>query len=127
MKSQRIFNQSLISILMVFSTKSSQTSCKFMLSVHAHCPWPMTKTHFMQKRSVHKFHMARLTFLTTHGIKARTHAHVEIAHFPTRCIIRAWEATCFPGSDDHDAPHWEMGDFRMGMGSCHISKSMSPH
>ncbi len=38
------------------------------------------------------FHMAALMFLTGHGIKARMHAHAEIAHFPTRCIIRAWEA-----------------------------------
>ena len=26
------------------------------------------------------------------GIIARTHACVEIVHFPMRCIIRAWEA-----------------------------------
>ena len=37
-------------------------------------------------------HMAALMYLTGHGIKARTHAHVEIAHFPTQCIIRAWES-----------------------------------
>ena len=38
------------------------------------------------------FHMAALMFLTGHGVKARTHACAEIAHFPTRCIIRTWDA-----------------------------------
>ncbi len=41
---------------------------------------------------MHDFHMAILMFLTGHGIKARTHAHAEIAHVPTRCIIRTWKA-----------------------------------
>ena len=36
--------------------------------------------------------IATLMFLTGHGIAARTHAHVEIGHFITRCFIRAWEA-----------------------------------
>ena len=38
------------------------------------------------------FRMAALMFLTGHGIKARTHTHAEIAHFPTRCIIRTRKA-----------------------------------
>ena len=38
------------------------------------------------------FHMAALMFFTSHGIKARTHAHTEITHFPMRCTIRTWEA-----------------------------------
>ena len=38
------------------------------------------------------FHMAALVFHTGHGIKARIHAHANIAHFPLSCIIRAWEA-----------------------------------
>ena len=38
------------------------------------------------------FHMAGLMFLTGHEIKARTHAHVEITHFLTQCIIRTWKA-----------------------------------
>ena len=35
-----------------------------------------------------RFHM----FLTGHGMKARTRAHVQITHFPTWCIIRTWTA-----------------------------------
>ena len=31
-------------------------------------------------------------FLTGHRIKARTHASVEIAHFPNRGIIITWKA-----------------------------------
>ena len=38
------------------------------------------------------FCMAAVMFLTGHGIKARTHAHVEITHFPTQCITRTWKA-----------------------------------
>ena len=38
---------------------------------------PMTKTQFMQKRG---------------GIKARTHALAEMAHFPTQCTVRTWNA-----------------------------------
>ena len=38
------------------------------------------------------FLMGALMFLTDHGIKARTHAHAEITHFTTQCIIRTWEA-----------------------------------
>ena len=56
---------------------------------------PMAKTHFMQKRGVQKkgdFCMAASMFLTGHGIKARTHAHAIIVYFPTRCIIRNWNA-----------------------------------
>ena len=41
---------------------------------------------------MHNFCMTALMFLTGHGKKARTHAHAEVAHLPTRCIIRAWEA-----------------------------------
>ncbi len=40
--------------------------------------------------------MAGLKFLISeiigHGIKARTHAHAEITHFPTQCIISTWKA-----------------------------------
>ena len=39
---------------------------------------------------MYNFRMGTLMFLTCHGIKARIHA--EIAHFPTRCITRTWEA-----------------------------------
>ena len=38
------------------------------------------------------FRMAALMFLTGNGMKGRTHAHAEIAHLPTWCIIRTWEA-----------------------------------
>ena len=38
------------------------------------------------------FCMAALVFLTGHAIKARTHAHAKIAHFPTRHIIIIWKA-----------------------------------
>ena len=41
---------------------------------------------------MHDFCKVALMFLTGHGIKGRTHAHVEIAHFLTWCIIRTWEA-----------------------------------
>ena len=41
---------------------------------------------------MYNFRMAALMFLTGHGIKARTHAIVEITHFPTQCIIRIQEA-----------------------------------
>ena len=36
--------------------------------------------------------MAALMFITGHGIKAKSNANVETAHFPFRCIIRTWEA-----------------------------------
>ncbi len=38
--------------------------------------------------------MAALMFLTSHWIKARTHAYAEIAHFPTWYIIRTWNVLC---------------------------------
>ena len=41
---------------------------------------------------MYAFHMASLIVLTGHGIKARTHAHAEITHIPTQCIIRTWKA-----------------------------------
>ena len=50
---------------------------------------------------VHALPVAALTFARAVGAApakntssniARTHAHVEIAHFPTKCIIMAWEA-----------------------------------
>ena len=68
------------------------------------------------------FHMAALMFLT--GIKARSHVHVEITHFPNRCIIRTWKgswavASCFPDPDN--ASRWEMWNFCTGMDSCYIS------
>ena len=40
------------------------------------------------------FCMAALMFLTDHGTKARTHAHVEITYSPTLSIIRMWKALC---------------------------------
>ena len=54
----------------------------------------MTKTQFMQKRCTEMcdFCMTALMFLTGHEIKARTHAHVESAHFQMRCLIRTWKA-----------------------------------
>ena len=36
------------------------------------------------------FHMTALMFLTGHEIKARTHVHAEIVHFPTWCTLRTW-------------------------------------
>ena len=36
--------------------------------------------------------MAALLLVTGHGIKATTHACVEIAHFRNWCIIRMWKA-----------------------------------
>ncbi len=90
--------------------------------------YPMTKTQFMQRRGCAEmcnFCMAALVFLTGYGIKARTHAHAEITHFPTLCIIKTWKAldlhaaACFPGPDD--AP-LELCDFRTGMGFCYITK-----
>ena len=50
--------------------------------------YPMTKTQFMQKRGVRK--CAIITWLPWYFLqKARIHAHAEIAHFPTRCLIQA--------------------------------------
>ena len=87
------------------------------------------------------FCMAALMFLTGHGMKVRTHAHVEIAHSPTWCIIRTWKALClqphasqallihlggkcvaqcFLGSDD--ASSWEMCDFCTGTRSQLVSR-----
>ena len=69
----------------------------------------MTKTQFLQKTGVWKCVisacMAALMLLTGHGIKARTHAFLQIALESTQPV-----ATCFPGHDD--ASHWEMCDFR---------------
>ena len=57
---------------------------------------------------MHDLHMDVLMFLIGHGMKARTHACVGIAHFLTWCIIRTWKALgpwpFFPGPDD--APRW---------------------
>ena len=61
---------------------------------------------------MHDFRTAPTIFLTGHEIKARTHAHVEIMHFPTQPA-----ALCFPGPDD--TPHWEMCNFCTGMRSCY--------
>ncbi len=48
------------------------------------------------------------------GIKARNHACAEITHFPTRCIIRAWEAQgCRPNAFQVLIMHWD--------GKCAIS------
>ena len=41
---------------------------------------------------MHDIHMEALMFLAGHGIRARTHAHVRITHFPTCCAIRTWKA-----------------------------------
>ena len=41
---------------------------------------------------IHNFCMADLLFFTGHGVKARTHVHEEIIHFPAQCIIRTWNA-----------------------------------
>ena len=57
--------------------------------------YPVTKAQFIQKNGcveMCNFHMAALTFNTGHVIKARTHACIEIAHFPSWCIIRTWKA-----------------------------------
>ena len=88
-----------------------------------HCIYPMTKIQFMQKREdaeMPDFCMAALVFLVGHVIKARTHACVKIAYFPTWCIIRTWRVL---GLWPH-APEVLMmtliEKFRMGMGSCHI-------
>ncbi len=68
-------------------------SCMTWLYGNVH--YPMTKTQFMQKKGcveMCNFHMAAFMFLTGHGIKARTQACVEIAHFPSWCVIRTWKA-----------------------------------
>ena len=67
-------------------------------------------------------HLATLMFLTGHGMKARTHACVEMTHFLTQYIIKTGKySACgclLP------RPWWctslRMCDFCMGMGSCHI-------
>ena len=41
---------------------------------------------------MHDVRMVALKFLTGHGINARTHADVEMAHFPTWGIIKTWKA-----------------------------------
>ena len=69
------------------------------------------------------FHMAAVMFFTGHGIKARTFAHAEITHISQLGALSepGKHSACslmLPGPDD--APHWEMYDFRMGMGSCLI-------
>ena len=55
---------------------------------------------------------------------ARTHAHAEIAHFPTSCTIRIWEPRgCRPSAFHVLMMQW-LGNCvipNMGMGSCLIS------
>ena len=41
---------------------------------------------------MHDFYMTALMLLTGHGMKAGILAHAEIAHFPTWCITRTWNA-----------------------------------
>ena len=70
---------------------------------------------------IRDFHMAVLVVLPGPGIKARTHASVDITHLPNLDHHQALKSTqpaafCFPGPDD--ASHWEMCGFPMGMGSC---------
>ena len=50
--------------------------------------------------------MFLITQITGRGLKAKTHAHMEIAHFPTSCVIMQDlermrpQDECFPGPDD---------------------------
>ncbi len=65
------------------------------------------------------FCMSTLMFLTGHGIKPTTHAHVEITHFSNSVHHQDLEitgpaASYFPGPGD--APQSEMSDFCIGMG-----------
>ena len=60
------------------------------------------------------FYMAALMSHTCHGIKARTHARAEIAHFSTRCIIRTWKALGL-------RPYASMAQMMHLVGKCVIS------
>ena len=58
--------------------------------------FPITLSHDQDTTDAEKgyvemrdFCMAALMFLSGHGIKSRTQAHAENAHFTMRCIIRA--------------------------------------
>ena len=66
------------------------------------------------------FCITALMFFTSHGIQARTQAHTKITHlvYHQNLEMTLPAASCFQGPDD--AHHWEMCNFRMGMGSCYI-------
>ena len=62
------------------------------------------------------FCMVALMFLTGHGIKAKTHAHVEIAHLQTRCTIRTWKALSLQPHASHALVMHIIGEFLHGHG-----------
>ena len=45
-----------------------------------------------RRAEMQDFCMGVLMFRTGQGIKVRTHAYAEIAHFPTWCITGTWKA-----------------------------------
>ena len=72
----------------------------------------------------HTFHMTALIFLTGHGIKARTHACVEITYLPTRCIIRTRKALSLQSRASQAMMMHLIGNFRKGIGSCYIDTAI---
>ena len=77
---------------------------------------PLTKTIHAEKgcAEICNFRMAASMFLRGHGIKARTHAHGEIAHFPTWCTIGTWKALSLQ-------PHASQGLMMRLIGKCAFS------
>ena len=77
----------------------------------------MTKTQFIQKKGEQKYAISvwlSWGFSQVMGIKAKTHTHVEIPHFPTWCIIRAWKALGL-------WPHASQAPMMHLIGKCSIS------
>ena len=65
--------------------------------------------------------MAALMFYTGHEIKARTHAHVKITHFPTWCITSTWKALDLqPRASQALMMHLVGKCAILRMGSCYI-------
>ena len=74
---------------------------------------------------IHDLYLTALMFLTGHGIRARTHSHVEITHFPTWCTTRTWTALGLRLRASHALMMLLVGkmcNFRMDMGSSYNVK-----
>ena len=80
---------------------------------------PMNKTQFMQQRGARYLHgWLGVSYMSCHKSNnlcpCRNHTFGDKVHHQN--LGCTWSAaSCFPGPND--APHWEMCDFRMGMGS----------
>ncbi len=112
----------------------SKTNYDRASTSYIHCLWlmllyPTTKT-LAENRSAEMCNfwtIALMLFLTGNGTKARTHVHVEIAHFPTSFIIRTRKVLgLLPrASQVLMIPHWEMCNFHTGIGSCYALRFIS--